>query len=221
MLFWQENNMEKEFNILISGVGGQGLLTLLRILGEAALAEGYDLKSAETHGLSQRGGSVNVHFRFGKKIFSPQIPAAKANLIISLEAQEVFSTLSFAYPLRRQKLSFEPSKETIFLINDLILPIPERKNLSSEEVLKTFQKFSKNVHLIPASKICQKEFQNDVTAGIFLLSFAVYKKFIPLKENSIMSALKKVLSEKYLEINFKTFELAKNYAQKYTQKTIS
>ena len=54
-----------QFNMLIVGTGGQGQITLLQILAEAALLEGYDLKTSELHGLSQRGGSVEVHFRFG------------------------------------------------------------------------------------------------------------------------------------------------------------
>ena len=56
-----------QFNIVIIGTGGQGLITLLQILAEAALFEGYDVKTSELHGLSQRGGSVEAHVRFGEK----------------------------------------------------------------------------------------------------------------------------------------------------------
>ena len=57
-----------QFNIVIVGTGGQGLITLLQIIAEAALASGFDVKTSELHGLSQRGGSVEVHIRFGKKV---------------------------------------------------------------------------------------------------------------------------------------------------------
>jgi len=60
---------KKDFNLIIVGTGGQGLITLLQILAEAALIEGYEVKTSELHGLSQRGGSVEVHIRFGKKFF--------------------------------------------------------------------------------------------------------------------------------------------------------
>ena len=77
-----------EFNIVVTGTGGQGLITLLKIISEAALSEGYDLAASELHGLSQRGGSVEVHFRFGEEIYSPLVKQGGANLIISLEALE-------------------------------------------------------------------------------------------------------------------------------------
>jgi indolepyruvate ferredoxin oxidoreductase beta subunit len=60
--------MPKNFDIIITGVGGQGVLTLLQVIDEAALVQGYDVKSSELHGLSQRGGSVEAHIRFGKKV---------------------------------------------------------------------------------------------------------------------------------------------------------
>jgi len=65
-------NLE-QFNIVIAGTGGQGLITLLQVISEAAMAEGYDIRTSELHGLSQRGGSVEVHIRFGKKIYSPLV----------------------------------------------------------------------------------------------------------------------------------------------------
>jgi len=53
----------KEFNVIISGVGGQGVITLTRILAKAAILNGYDVKTSELHGLSQKGGSVETHIR--------------------------------------------------------------------------------------------------------------------------------------------------------------
>ncbi|MDO8435920.1 MAG: 2-oxoacid:acceptor oxidoreductase family protein, partial [bacterium] len=85
-----------EFNIVIVGVGGQGLLTILQIIAEAALLEGYKVRTSELHGLAQRGGSVEVHIRFGKQIFSPLVPAQKADLIMALEMQEALRGRYFA-----------------------------------------------------------------------------------------------------------------------------
>jgi indolepyruvate ferredoxin oxidoreductase beta subunit len=75
---------KQEFNMIINGVGGQGLITLLKIISEAALVEGKDIRTSELHGLSQRGGSVEVYIRFGKKIWSPLVEKGKADLILSL-----------------------------------------------------------------------------------------------------------------------------------------
>jgi indolepyruvate ferredoxin oxidoreductase beta subunit len=65
--------MEKGFNIILAGVGGQGIITLTRILAEAALIEKKEVRTSELHGLSQRGGSVETHIRFGKEIYSPLV----------------------------------------------------------------------------------------------------------------------------------------------------
>lgn len=77
-------NKSKIFNIIIYGLGGQGVITLTRILAHAALLENYDVKTSELRGLAQRGGSVETHLRFDKKIYSPLIMAHQVDLIIDL-----------------------------------------------------------------------------------------------------------------------------------------
>jgi len=186
----------EQFNILIVGTGGQGQITLLQILAEAALFEGKEIKTSELHGLSQRGGSVEVHLRFGKKIFSPLVSQGKADLILGLEMQECLKACYFA------------NSKTVFLINKYFVPIPLQKLLTEKEILKILKKFSKKVTLIEAANICQKELGTNIVAGIYLLSLASFKKLIPLKPASILKAIKKIIPEKYLELNLKTFNLA-------------
>jgi len=185
-----------QFNMLIIGTGGQGQITLLQILAEAALFEDKDFKTSELHGLSQRGGSVEVHLRFGKKIFSPLVSQGKADLILGLEMQECLKACYFA------------NSKTAFLINKYIVPILLQKPLTEKEILKNLKKFSKKVTLIEAANICQKELGTNIVAGIYLLSLASFKKLIPLKPASILKAIKKIIPEKYLELNLKTFNLA-------------
>jgi len=186
----------KQFNTVILGTGGQGLITVLQIIAEAALSEGYDIKSSELHGLSQRGGSVEVHVRFGKKIYSPLIPQGKADLILSFEAQESLRGVYFA------------NKNTSFLVNKFIVPIPLEKFLSEGEISKILEKISKKVILVPAADICREKLGTDVVSGIYLLSLAAFNNLIPIKPVSILKAIKKIIPEKYLELNVKTFNLA-------------
>lgn len=75
-------------SILIVGVGGQGTLLASRILGAYATLKGYDVKLSEVHGMSQRGGSVVTHVRFGDKIYSPIIPIGDADYILAFEELE-------------------------------------------------------------------------------------------------------------------------------------
>ena len=193
-------NRLDQFNIVIKGVGGQGLITILQIIAEAALSEGHDVKTSELHGLSQRGGSVEVHIRFGKKIYSPLIAQGRADLIFGLEMQEALRGIYFA------------SKKTNFLVNKQITPIPVGKPSSEKELLDIFKKYTKNVTLIPASDICREKLETDVVSGVYLLSLAVLKGLVPLKPNSIFKAIKKIIPEKYLELNLKTFNLASKNA---------
>lgn len=186
----------KQFNMVIVGVGGQGLITLLQIISEAAKTENYEVKTSELHGLSQRGGSVEVHIRFGKKIFSPMVAKGKADLILGLEIQEVLNGLCFAGP------------KTNFLINRYTLPIPLKKPLTENEILNQLKKISRRITVVPADKICQEKLGNSVVSGIYLISYAAFKKLIPLKPKSILRAIKKTIPEKFLELNLETFNLA-------------
>ena len=187
----------KQFNIVISGVGGQGLISMLRILAKAAQSEGYEVKSSELHGLAQRGGSVEAHLRFGEKIFSPLVSPSKADLIISLEMQECLKAACFA------------GSQTTFLSNELIIPIPYQEAPTKDEIMSQLKEITDKVFVIPAGEICEKELGTSVTAGVYLIAFGVLKEIIPLSAEKTLLAMKDVLPERHLEINKKTFELAK------------
>ena len=80
--------MQKNTNILVCGIGGQGVMTATEILAEAALALGFDAKKTEVAGMSQRGGVVVSHLRFGEQVLSPQIAQGEADLLVGFEAAE-------------------------------------------------------------------------------------------------------------------------------------
>lgn len=75
-------------NILVCGIGGQGVMTATEILADAAIAEGHDVKKTEVAGMSQRGGVVTSHLRFGPRVLSPQIAPGTAHLLLGFEAAE-------------------------------------------------------------------------------------------------------------------------------------
>lgn len=199
-----ENNT---FNIIIAGVGGQGLITLLSVIDESAFAEGYDVRSSELHGLSQRGGSVEAHIRFGKKacpavnakhsttgVNSPLVSDGSADLIISLEMLEGLRQFTRA------------GKNTKFLVNKYVLPF--EKSLKEEEIKNHFSNFKNELHLIEASQICKEKLQNEVVSTIYLFGYAINKKLIPFKKESALKAINNIIPEKYRALNIKAFELA-------------
>ena len=86
-------------NIIISGVGGQGILTMASIIDLAAMNLGLNVKQAEVHGMSQRGGAVESHLRISSdEIFSDLIPKGKADIILSIEPMESLRYLPFLSP---------------------------------------------------------------------------------------------------------------------------
>jgi len=86
-------------DIILAGVGGQGILTIATVIGYAVVQSGLQLKQAEVHGMSQRGGDVQSHLRIAdKEIFSDLIPEGKADLIISVEPMEALRYTSFLAP---------------------------------------------------------------------------------------------------------------------------
>jgi indolepyruvate ferredoxin oxidoreductase beta subunit len=78
----------RTYNILFCGVGGQGVLKAAEICGLAALRAGYHVRKAEVHGMSQRGGSVESHLRFGAEVFAPLIPAGQADFVVCFDRIE-------------------------------------------------------------------------------------------------------------------------------------
>ena len=75
-------------NVLIVGVGGQGIILASEILTDVAMQAGMDVKKSEVHGMAQRGGVVSSHVRFGKEVFSPLIPRGSADVVLAYEAAE-------------------------------------------------------------------------------------------------------------------------------------
>lgn len=185
--------MDKTFNLIVNGVGGQGVITLLTLIDEAAFADGYDVRSSELHGLSQRGGSVQTHIRFGKKVNSPLIENGKADLVISLEMLEA---------LRQTQTS---GKQTKFLINEFFLPL-QGATTNKEEIRNRLADFKNEKHIVPADQICKEKLQNEVVGSTFLFGYAIARNLIPISKEAALKAIEK-FPQKYIELNKNAFNL--------------
>jgi indolepyruvate ferredoxin oxidoreductase beta subunit len=185
----------KTFNIILTGVGGQGIITLLQVLDEAAFIEGYQVKSSELHGLSQRGGSVEAHVRFGinKEVFSPMVSNGQVDLILSLEILE---------GLRE---AIKANKQTKLLVNEYFLPFLNTP--SKEEITNQLKSLKNELHLVPASQICKDKLQSEVVCTIYLLGYASNKGLLPIQKQSLLQAVKNVIPEKYRELNINALNL--------------
>jgi indolepyruvate ferredoxin oxidoreductase beta subunit len=144
-------------NIVVAGVGGQGLLTFASILASAALKRNFKVLVAETHGLSQRGGSVRVHVRIGD-VYAPLVPVRLADAIVALELIEAVRSIDYA------------NRNTVILANKQILkpPLPGVKTPSIDEVLNMFREFNMKTYIIDAEEIALKAGSN-LSANIAML----------------------------------------------------
>ena len=95
-------------NILVCGVGGQGVLLFSNIVADLALTAGLDVKKSEVHGMAQRGGSVTSHIRFEPKVYSPLIEEGTADMIVGFEMMEALRCIHFLGPNGR--LIFDPHR---------------------------------------------------------------------------------------------------------------
>ncbi|MEM7828481.1 MAG: 2-oxoacid:acceptor oxidoreductase family protein, partial [Candidatus Aenigmatarchaeota archaeon] len=128
-----------EYNIVVVGVGGQGLLTLAGAIARAALEHGYEVRAAELHGLSQRFGSIETSLRFGKNIYSPIVRQASADLVIALEPAEAIKACYYASQKTAFLLDTKPIVPNIMYQEGIEYPsideIKARINIFSKKII--------------------------------------------------------------------------------------
>jgi len=105
-----KNTAGKTTNILLVGVGGQGVLLVSTIIADAAIRSGLDVKTNEVHGMAQRGGSVLAQVRFGEKVYSPLVWEGTADILLSLEESEA---LRYAHFLKKDGLAVVSTQRII------------------------------------------------------------------------------------------------------------
>lgn len=189
-----------QLNMMLAGIGGQGLITLTKLMGKVALLTDQEFRSSELHGLSQRGGSVNIHLRLGKDINSPLITPGDLDLAVALESQESLACAEYA------------SENTEFLVNEYQFPTLS-KSFSNEEVLEQLRKVSDRIKSIPATQVCKKELDNKIVDGVFMLGYAHKRGHFDFDQDVFNQAIEEQMPEKYWELNKKAFELGKSFTK--------
>ncbi|MFH1229516.1 MAG: indolepyruvate oxidoreductase subunit beta [Candidatus Aenigmatarchaeota archaeon] len=192
----------KEFNIVVTGIGGQGALTLGMFIAEAAVKQGYDVRTTELHGLAQRGGSIPVHIRLGENLHSAMVMEGEADLVMSLEPLE--GLRSAIYGSKKRKTTFIIDSERFI---PLTMSINGEKYPSMEEVKKSLEGFSSKVLVVNASEAAIKETGSSISANVFMIGYAVGKELIPIKKEFMLQAL---AEKKFFEVNKKLFEMGMN-----------
>ena len=179
------------FNIVIAGVGGQGVLMASKVLAESALVSGMDVKQNEVHGMAQRGGSVISFVRIGDQINSPVVMPGSADLLISFEPLEALRYIHFLKPGGRlvySKVSINPSTVAAGLA---IYP---------EDVEKQIAAACANSLGIDALAIA-RDAGNGKAVNMVMVGAVM--KDLPLKEEVITDVVKQISQNKGVEVNLK------------------
>ena len=181
------------FNVLISGVGGQGVLLTSKVIAEAALLSGLDVKQSEVHGMAQRGGSVLSQVRFGEKVLSPIVSEGEADLLIGFEPLETARYLHF---LRDDGVVIYNTRA----IGTIGVSIAAEKYPA--DINDTIKLRAKTVMPVDGTELAVKA-GDKRTLNLVLLGAAL--KYLPLKESIILDAIKNTVPKKVFEMNEKAF----------------
>jgi indolepyruvate ferredoxin oxidoreductase beta subunit len=189
----------KEFNIMLAGVGGQGILLAAEILGTAAIKEGLNVRVSELHGMAQRGGAVVSNVRIGEKVLAPTVLDGQADVLLGFEPLETLRNLKFA------------SEKTLIIMSDEKIPPTElaakmMKYPCMEEIVEKIHCFTKNVTVVEAAKLAKKA-GNILAQNVVLIGALAATGKMPVKTESIMKALRELVPSKHLDINVKAFKL--------------
>ncbi|MEM2263083.1 MAG: indolepyruvate ferredoxin oxidoreductase subunit beta [Candidatus Bathyarchaeia archaeon] len=195
----------KAFNMVLAGVGGQGILLAAEILGTAAIKERLDVRVSEVHGMAQRGGAVVSMVRIGENVLSPLVLDGNADVILGFEPMETLRNAKYA------------SEKTLIIMGDERIS-PPALTLRGEsypridEILEKLKRFSKNVIMVEALRLA-KEAGSSLVQNVVLLGALIATGKTPIKKESLVEALKELVPAKYLDINMKAFELGYQYVK--------
>ncbi|MGQ9523992.1 MAG: indolepyruvate oxidoreductase subunit beta [Armatimonadota bacterium] len=190
--------MTKISNILLVGVGGQGIVLASEVLASAALEDGLDVKKSEIHGMSQRGGSVTSHVRFGEQVFSPVIPKGQADILLAFERLEALRFVSY---LRAQGMA---------IVNQQVIPpapVLAGAAVYPENIEETIEQLGPRVIRADGLSLA-KEAGHPLTVNMALLG--AVSTFLPLSERAWEVSMAQHIKPAFLDVNRKAFWLGRN-----------
>lgn len=186
------------YNVLMVGVGGQGVLLASMVIGETAIRKDMGVAMSEVHGMAQRGGSVTSTIRMGKDVISPLIPKGGADLLLAFEPIEAYRSLDSA------------NKETYIVTNTHPI-IPITVSMGTDEypdldsIIEKMRSASSRVIPINATKIATELGGAIATNSVLIGAVAAVRGF-PLSAEELMKSLLDRVPEKFREMNERAFQ---------------
>jgi indolepyruvate ferredoxin oxidoreductase beta subunit len=191
--------MLKESNILITGVGGQGVILMSELLGRAAVADNLRVRGSEILGMAVRGGSVTSSIRIGEDVYGPLIPTGKCHVMVGMEPSEALRNIAYL------------SKSSLVLVNKAVtipftVSIGESSYPSLEEIMGQLSKASGRIVQLDAVKIAQ-EAGSRLATNVVMLGALFGTEQLPIKIATIKETITERFPAKLAPVNIKAFDL--------------
>ena len=184
-------------NVLVAGVGGQGVILASDIMSEVFMESGYDVKKSEIHGMAMRGGIVTSHFRFGKKVYSPLIKEGEVDILFAFEQLEGLRWIN--HVKRRGKVVMNDHKINPPIVNLGDMEYPK-------EIPELVRSKIKDFYLIKGTDLALQ--LGDVRAANVVLLGAI-SRFFEVKEDLWLSTILNYLPPKVHDLNKKAFAVGR------------
>ena len=189
----------KEFNILVAGVGGQGVILMSELLGQAAVDDGFPVRGSEVLGMAVRGGPVMSVIRLGSEVYGPLIPVGKADLLIGMEPSEALRNCIYLAPAAgvvvntRTTLPF-----TVSLGQSSYPPL--------DDILRRLKSAAGRVFSLDAEEMAARA-GSLLTANVVMLGAAFGTGMMPFKLDTIKAAIRGHFPAETAPLNLKAFDL--------------
>ncbi len=187
-------------NIILTGVGGQGTVLASKLLASAALAKGYEVMSAETIGMAQKGGSVFSNLRIGDELYSPMIRKGTANLLLAFEPAEAVRMLPYLRP-----------DGTVVVSSHPVMPVTAAlagTDYTGQEMVDYLRREVRNLFVLDGFAVT-KEIGNPKVLNVVMLGAALASGALPfLSEADLLGAIRKRVKPAFVSLNERALQYA-------------
>ncbi|HWR25487.1 MAG TPA: indolepyruvate oxidoreductase subunit beta [Methanosarcina sp.] len=187
----------KKFDLLITGVGGQGAILASDIIGKAAVSAGLPIRAAETHGMAQRGGSVVNHIRIGED-FGSMIPKKGADLMLALEPMEAVRYVDFL-----------KNGGVIILNTQTVLPVTVTSGAAKYPDVQEILDVLSEKYIVKAFNADEVAFEAGNRLAMNVAMVGAVSGYLPLQKETLLESIKALVPGKTIEVNIKAFELGR------------
>ncbi len=190
-----------DYQIFLAGVGGQGILSVTDILCNTAVEMGYKVRGSETHGMSQRGGSVFSNVRFGD-VYSPLIAEGTSDILIGFEPTEALRYAQFLKSNGYCLVNTHPIPSPSFILTKNTYP-------KIETILSSLKKYTSLIFSLDATKLAG-DLGNPIIQNIIMLGVLSAVPGLPLKNEKLKEALKRQFKPQFSKLNLKAYDLGRS-----------